>query len=170
LPENSALLHVGPEHISSGSGVISWERVRSCHEDGVQSGKYHFQSGDIIFSKIRPNLNKVAIADRQGMCSADMYALVPDREQMTTEFLHFILGGKDFLKYAETVSNRANIPKLNRSQLLAFQCPVPELASQRQFSDRIALIQNTAQEALQHQSTTQSLFASLQDRAFRGEL
>ncbi|MDO5647516.1 restriction endonuclease subunit S [Paracoccus sp. (in: a-proteobacteria)] len=168
--DNKTMPHVGPEHIAPSSGTISWDRVRTCEDDGVISGKYRFDAGEIIFSKIRPYLNKVAVADRSGMCSADMYVLNPMPEKLTTEYTHFILGSRKFLSYAETVSNRANIPKLNRKQILAFNCPVPTLKAQRQFSLYIQVLYN---EANHHQSAltaAEALFASLQHRAFQGEL
>ena len=47
------------------------------HEDGVISGKYLFTDKHIIYSKIRPNLNKVALPDFDGLCSADAYPILP---------------------------------------------------------------------------------------------
>ena len=71
----SSLPHVSPEHIDAGSGRISWGEVRSAAEDGIISGKYEFSAGTVLYSKIRPYLNKVALPDRKGLCSADMYVL-----------------------------------------------------------------------------------------------
>lgn len=168
--ENSILPHVGPEHIASGSGRIDWKNVRTCGEDGVISGKYRFEDGDVIFSKIRPNLNKVAIADQIGMCSADMYALHAPNGEITERTLHFILGSSKFLAYASTVSNRANIPKMNRSQLLAFETVVPEIQKQIEFQGKLDLIEFQRVAASALSSKSEALFASLQHRAFRGEL
>ncbi|KKL80281.1 hypothetical protein LCGC14_2006360, partial [marine sediment metagenome] len=86
-PQNAQMPHVSPEHIEGGSGRINWSRVRSCEEDGVISGKYVFHPGDIIYSKIRPYLNKIAVADRIGMCSADMYALVVNEDLASRSYL-----------------------------------------------------------------------------------
>ncbi|WP_052742124.1 restriction endonuclease subunit S [Kiloniella litopenaei] len=170
LPEYRELPHVGPEHISSGSGRISWERVVSCQEDGVTSGKYVFEEGDIIYSKIRPYLDKVAIADRKGMCSADMYALNCKKEHTLPSFVHFALGTSDFLSYAAQSSGRANIPKINRRQLLGYPIPLPSLGAQREFESKIQKLEEFRKIAERHSRRTESLFASLQSRAFRGEL
>lgn len=134
LSENAVLPHVSPEHISSGSMTIRWNDVRSCSEDGVTSGKYVFQTGDILYSKIRPYLNKVAPADRRGMCSADMYALVPDQSKISPSYLLHWLNDKAFLDYAASVSGRANIPKINRKHLLEATIPLPPLEEQKRIA------------------------------------
>lgn len=170
LPENAGLPHVGPEHILQGGGRIEWGRVQSCHEDGVTSGKYHFSAGDVIYSKIRPYLNKVAIADRPGMCSADMYALRPSSDRMTIRYLHFILGSAEFLSYGNRVSGRANIPKMNRKQLLAFDVPLPTTNQQNEFEKRLDTIDIERNKLVRQSSEIETLFASLQYRAFAGEL
>lgn len=170
LPANADLPHVGPEHILQGGGRIEWDRVQSCHEDGVTSGKYHFSVDDVIYSKIRPYLNKVAIADRSGMCSADMYALRPSSERMSVRYLHFILGSAEFLAYGNRVSGRANIPKMNRKQLLAFAVPLPTADQQKEFERRLDAIDIERNKHVRQSSEIEALFASLQSRAFAGEL
>jgi type I restriction enzyme S subunit len=170
LVENAELPHVGPEHIKQAGGVIEWQRVVSCHEDGVTSGKYRFEPSDVIYSKIRPYLNKVAIADRVGMCSADMYALLPKVDQINTRYLHAILGSAEFLAYGETVSGRANIPKMNRKQLMAFEAPLPSSALQARFEQRVETLDEETRTHKEQLGKSEALFASLQHRAFRGEL
>lgn len=168
--EHSSLAHVGPEHIASGSGEISWNRVRTCAEDGVTSGKYIFLAGDIIFSKIRPYLNKVAITDRRGMCSADMYALHTNPSIATQEYIKYVLSSKNFLTYASTVSNRANIPKINRDQLLSFSCYIPPLFMQEDFKATIMEIESKSALARRALQKSENLFYSLQADAFQNKL
>jgi type I restriction enzyme S subunit len=170
LDENAELPHVGPEHIKNSGGVIEWQRVVSCREDGVTSGKYRFEPTDVIYSKIRPYLNKVAIADRVGMCSADMYALLPKVDQINTRYLHAILSSAEFLAYGETVSGRANIPKMNRKQLMAFEAPVPSTELQMKFEQRTEALETETEKHMVQHRKSEALFASLQHRAFRGEL
>jgi type I restriction enzyme S subunit len=110
---------------------------RTAKEDGITSGKFLFDSASIIFSKIRPYLNKVALAPSRGLCSADAYALKAREGISTRLYIWFLLRQPDFLKYAETQSNRANIPKLNRYQLLSYMAPAPDLDLQIAFEERL---------------------------------
>lgn len=118
LPEYQDLPHIGPDSIVSGSDeIIGW---RTAAEDGVKSGKFLFKKGDILYSKIRPNLNKVAIAQFDGLCSADMYPLITRSDLVDAKYIQMVLSSQEFIAYANSLSNRANIPKLNKNQLLNY--------------------------------------------------
>lgn len=124
--------HIGPDTIERHTGrLLSYTTIR---ESGVQSGKYRFEAGDVLYSKIRPNLNKVALVNFEGLCSADMYALQVDSTAITEAFLQHLLRSRLFVGYATNLSSRANIPKLNRVQLLRFQFDLPPLDEQRRIA------------------------------------
>lgn len=65
-------------HIASNKGKII--EVSTIEDDNVKSAKHGFQKGQIIYSKIRPYLCKVVIAEFDGLCSADMYPINPKIE------------------------------------------------------------------------------------------
>jgi hypothetical protein len=110
------LPHIAPDNVERDTGrLLGFTSVR---EAGVKSGKYRFESGDVLYSKIRPNLNKVALVGFEGLCSADMYPLSVDPTKLVNAYLAHLLRSPRFLSYAVRLSNRANIPKLNREQLL----------------------------------------------------
>lgn len=166
--ENQALPHVGPDSIKSGGSRI--EGWRTVAEDGVTSGKYEFKTGDVLYSKIRPNLNKVAVARFDGLCSADMYAIKAIDSRATTEFIEFSLRSPQFLSYAEGLSNRANIPKLNRKQLEAFPVAVPSLDDQHQFTEMLSAIRRCVDQVELSTARVLELRESLHARAFSGQL
>jgi type I restriction enzyme S subunit len=168
--ENWDKLHVGPEHIEPNSGNIDWSRVNTAKSDGLVSGKNEFDETSVIYSKIRPNLNKVALPDRSGLCSADMYVIKPRNGMSNRIFLQALMMTRDFLAYAETVSNRANIPKLNREQVDAYRFGCPSQAAQNEFERLVNTIKNQKDKFTLAHSKANSLFASLQHRAFRGEI
>ena len=121
------------EHIDSGGGEINWNKVRSCEDDGVISGKYLFQQGDIIDSKIRPYLNKIAVADRVGMCSADMYALVVNEELASVNYLtHWIASKIPWIRGLGLGPREHS--QINRTQLLTAPIPLPPLEEQRRIA------------------------------------
>jgi type I restriction enzyme S subunit len=62
--------HVAPDNIEKFTGrLLPYRTVR---EDKVSSSNHKFFEGQIVYSKIRPNLAKVVIVDFEGLCSADM--------------------------------------------------------------------------------------------------
>jgi type I restriction enzyme S subunit len=170
LPQYRGELHLGPEHIVSGSGNVEWHRVRTAEQDNVISGKNRFNEHDILYSKIRPYLNKVALSDRSGICSADMYVIRPEPKKSVAQFLKMLLMGSDFLSYAETCSNRANIPKINRKQLEAYKFYCPSMELQQEFQRRLTDLEVLKKPFFSANEGGQQLFESLQHRAFTGQL
>ena len=130
--EFGLLPHVNGENIESGTGRIL--KVQSAAEDGLVSGKYLFEPGMVLYSKLRPYLRKVAIAPFRGVCSADMYPLTFDPEHVDTHFALWSLLAGPFSRYAIKESERARMPKLNREQLYAWNMPLPSLNDQRRIA------------------------------------
>jgi type I restriction enzyme, S subunit len=160
----ASLPHIGPEHIQRDNGrLLSY---RSAEADGVTSGKYLFDGDCVLYSKIRPYLNKVALAPGRGLCSADMYPLRPREGRATREFIWFLLRQSTFLDYALGRASRTNIPKLNREQLLSFPAILPSFSLQVTFSRMITEILQCQASAQSHAAKCDMLFESLQHDAF----
>jgi len=131
-PAYKDLPHVNGENIESGTGKL--RHVRTAAEDRMTSGKYLFDAGVVLYSKLRPYLSKATIVDFQGLCSADMYPIRPKSDGLTAEFLLRILLSEDFTQYAVSQSQRARMPKLNRNQLFGYVAPLPPLPEQKRIA------------------------------------
>ena len=125
--------HIGIDSIEKDTGLLKGYRTVS--EDGVISGKYIFTPKHIIYSKIRPNLNKVALPEFDGLCSADAYPILPIEEKCTRVFLAYDMRSTYFLDYILQFCNRTNLPKVNRKEVSGFKTPLPPLELQIKFSD-----------------------------------
>ncbi|MCZ8192784.1 MAG: restriction endonuclease subunit S [Microcystis sp. LE19-338.1B] len=164
----SNMLHVGGDNIESRTGEISGCKTPA--ELSLISGKYLFRKGDILYSKIRPYLNKVSLPDFDGVCSADIYPIRVNHSCVTPIYMTYILRSKGFLEYAEKHSTRTNIPKINRKALLSFECPLPPLGLQNQFTNSANKILKIKDHLKTGVDKANNLFNSLLQRAFRGEL
>ncbi|WP_353258598.1 restriction endonuclease subunit S, partial [Prochlorothrix hollandica] len=134
------------------------------------SGKYLFHKGDILYSKIRPYLNKVSLPEFDGICSADIYPIHVKNDYVTSLYMTYILRSEGFLDYAEKHSTRTNIPKINRKALIDFECPLPPLNIQNQFTLSANKILNIRNHEKTGNDTADNLFNALLQRAFRGDL
>jgi len=126
-PYRSMVL-VAPDHIESESGRLL-ERKTAAEQDAI-SGKYLFERGDIVYSKIRPYLRKAILADFQGLCSADMYPLSPAKD-VSSAYVLAVLLGHHFSSFAVSASARSGIPKINRQELAEYAFALPPPAEQR---------------------------------------
>ena len=125
------LPHIGIDSIEKNTGILSG--YRTVKEDNVISPKYHFGPQHILYSKIRPALNKVAVPDFEGLCSADCYPLLPIDGFCERKFLAHVLRSDYFLRYVLSFSVRSQMPKVNRKQLEGFRFPCPPVELQRKF-------------------------------------
>jgi len=130
-PYRSMIL-VAPDHIESATGKLLAKETAA--EQRAISGKYIFEKGDIVYSKIRPYLRKAIEADFPGLCSADMYPLKPALD-VSSRFMLAVLLGHRYSKYAESVSVRSGMPKINRAEMAEFAFGLPPLLEQRAIAD-----------------------------------
>ena len=125
--------HIGIDSIEKDTGRLVG--YRTIAEDGVISGKYLFTPEHIIYSKIRPNLNKVAMPDFEGLCSADAYPILVKSGICNREYLGYTLRSRFFLDYILAFSSRTNLPKVNKNQVEGFKLPLPPIELQEQFAE-----------------------------------
>ena len=140
--EYRTLSLIAPNHIESGTGRIL--NLETAEDQRAISGKYEFMPRDVLYSKIRPYLRKVAYASFRGLCSADMYALRCDDELHPNYLAHLLLS-EDFTKFANSVSMRTGIPKLNRSELGTYFSARPPITEQNRIVEILSSIDDHIQ-------------------------
>ena len=156
--------HIGIDSIEKDTGRIFGYRTIS--EDGVISGKYLFTPKHIIYSKIRPNLNKVALPDFIGLCSADAYPILVKDTVCTREYFGYTLRSRIFLDYILAFSSRTNLPKVNKSQVEGFKLPLPPIELQNQFADFVQQVDKSREAVKKSLEKTQQLYDSLMQEYF----
>ncbi len=158
---------IGPDSIESGTGfIIDMPTVQDVQP---QSGKYLFEEGDVLYSKIRPNLAKVALAECTGFCSADMYALLTG-PKINPAFFQYLLLSEGFTQFALSHSGRAQMPKLNRSQLLSYLAIVPPMQLQEKFEGIVVELRKMTEIFESSRRDTEYLETLTTGKAFSGKL
>lgn len=156
-PWNEMIL-VAPNHVESGTGRLL--ALETAAEQGADSGKYLVRKGQIVYSKIRPSLNKVTIAPQDVLCSADMYGITCLGDGDHRYFANFMLA-TPFHQYATMVSDRVKMPKINREELSAAPWLVPPVAEQTRIADLVDATTRGLDTAI---SETRALSALLHGR------
>ena len=124
---------ISPENIEKDSGKLLLP-CRTVAEVGVISGNHLFYKGQILYSKIRPKLNKVCIAPFDGLCSADMY---PIESKNDTRYIMYCILSNGFLQQVSMITeNRVKMPKINQVELSKVLVAIPEtIAEQKEIAD-----------------------------------
>ncbi len=122
---------IAPNHIESGSGIIL--HLETAEEQNAESGKYIVEEGDLIYSKIRPELRKVCIALGKSLCSADMYPIKPSNI-LDVKFLLLIFLGEKFNDFMTNQSMRVAMPKVNRDDVMNYYLAIPDFHEQKEIS------------------------------------
>ena len=127
----SMLPYFGADSIESNTGKLL--KVDTAQKQGVNGPVYEFAGERLLYSKIRPYLNKLAVVDLRGYCSSDMYPLLLNSSKVQTTYLATYMLSGAFNERIRGFYERANIPKINRRQLFETEIPLPPIGVQKQI-------------------------------------
>jgi type I restriction enzyme S subunit len=131
--------HVGLEHIEPNTPYPQWESL-----DGLSSTKRRFESGDILFAKLRPNLEKSAQPDFEGVASADIFPIIAE-QGVNSKYLLYRLSSKPVYDHSRRTSVGTRMPRTSWNLFSNFEFGLPPLGEQR----KIATVLHTIDQAIQ---------------------
>lgn len=136
LPQSDAVVwNLSLEDIKSVTGQVLAKQTSRVADLG--SSKCVFDQRHVLYSKLRPYLNKVVLPDAPGVGTSELIPLVPDA-RLDREFLAFYLRSPDFVEFANANSRGANLPRIAMDEFWAHSIPVSStLAEQRRIVARI---------------------------------
>jgi type I restriction enzyme S subunit len=147
LPEEieTGTSYLGLEHIESGGRILGYQRVGAGE---LQSNKFMFDPGTLLYGKLRPYLAKICIPDREGCCSTDILPIRPS-QKLDISYLKHVLLWKPYVDKANSLCSGANLPRISPSSLLGIEIPLPPLEEQRRIAailDKCSAIQAADRE------------------------
>ena len=124
-----------------------------------------FDENCVLYSKLRPNLNKVVLPDRKGVATSEILPLRCDADHATREFVCWFLRSPTFVSYAMNRTAGAKMPRLGTKELLNAKIPLPPLADQRRIATKLDLlcdiIAKRKQQLVQLQQLVKSRFVEM---------
>ena len=160
--------HIAPDCIEKFTGkLIGYKTIR---EDGVFSPKHRCYKNQILYSKIRPNLSKLIIAEFDCLCSADMY---PIEANENVKYLFYAMLSSEFLEQASNAGSRSVLPKINQKELSRLFIDIPNIDEQEEIVrilDSIFEKEDKSKELIDILDKIDEMKKSILARAFRGEL
>lgn len=133
---SNALTHfyVGLEHIESHTGRLLRDAKEVTEGVDILSIKTVFQKGDILYGKLRPNLNKVHLTDRGGICSTDIWALRATSQIIPEFALHYLRSPAVHIRASQLAAG-ANLPRVAAESFDRIPFPLPTLPEQQRIVD-----------------------------------
>ena len=125
-------------------------------QDELGGSIIQFDSENVLYSKLRPNLNKVVLPDRDGYATSEMLPLRPDETILTREYLTHFLRSNSFVEWAISKTAGAKMPRLATKELLNKEIPLPSLEEQRRVAgvlDKVAALMDARRTQLTHLDT-----------------
>lgn len=124
--DNPEVRYVGLEHLEPGNPYLTnWETASE-----VKSIKYKFSVNDILYGKLRPELDKAVIAEFEGICSQEIL-VIKCGDLIVPQFLVYLLHTQNFLNYAIQTVRGVSLPRTSWTSLVSFEFPLPPLSVQR---------------------------------------
>ena len=124
--------YLGLENITSNTGLIEGSVVGDNPRE-IKSLKMVFKQGDILYGKLRPNLNKVWLADRSGICSTDIFVLSPSLDHVLASFYAFLFRTTCFNSKVLLELKGAQLPRVGWASFANLQVPLPPLDVQKEI-------------------------------------
>ena len=118
------------DHIGSGNGQL----LKSSTAEYSTASKYRFFAGDVLFGRLRSYLRKFWLADRDGICTTEIWPLMVDTEQVDTEFLHAIVQSDQFFSMA-SISYGTHMPRTDWGVMRNFTVMLPQVQEQRAIAE-----------------------------------
>jgi type I restriction enzyme S subunit len=125
--EHPDLPYIGLEHIEAHTTKL----LGSVPATEMKSSANRFCTGDVLYSRLRPYLNKVWHADRDGLCSSE-FIVLPGNDSVDANFLRYRLNSHDFVSFANSL-NAGDRPRVDFDQISSFCILTFSLPQQRRI-------------------------------------
>ncbi|MBN8545942.1 MAG: N-6 DNA methylase [Ignavibacteria bacterium] len=127
--------YVGLENISKNTGELIG--TTSVNFNEVKSTKICFSKYQILYGKLRPNLNKVWLADFDGICSTDIFVLTPLNYESDIRFYNFYLRSDEFNREVLKGLKGSQLPRVTWDYFSKIKIPKPTFEVQKEIANSI---------------------------------
>lgn len=165
-----ALQYLGLEHVESNTGRILRECDISVEDEG-KSMTFRFDARHVLYGKLRPYLNKVALPSFAGRCTTELIPLLP-AQGVCREYLAFVLRRPETVDFAMQGKNGGRMPRADMRQLMSLSVPLPPLNDQEriaaELTSSLSAVAKARQAAEERLAATQTLQDVFLREAFNG--
>ncbi|MCK6420532.1 MAG: restriction endonuclease subunit S [Aquabacterium sp.] len=130
------LAYLGLEGIESGTGRFLDGELSKTPEV-PQANSFRFDERHVLYGKLRPYLNKVAVPTAPGKCSTEIIPLLPSA-QIDRRYLSYFLRAPATVKKVAERSSGARMPRADMDFVLSLPISLPAMEEQCRIVDLLA--------------------------------
>ena len=148
------------EHIEQQTGrLINY--VDSAEQNSI---KNVFKKGDVLFGKLRPYLRKYCLPQFDGVCSSEIWVLVPET-CVVSEYLFYLVQSDDFLA-AANISSGTKMPRAEWSKVSNEDYFIPTITEQKRIARMLSIVDQRITTASEMLSALERMRASFLQQVF----
>lgn len=145
MPSGNNVWVLNLDAVEKGTGkVIVKNRMKA---DSAGTSTVAFTADAVLYSKLRPNLNKVVVADGPGLATSEMLPLIVNPEVLDRRYFAYLLRSNSFVNLAVSSTAGSKMPRMNKKTLLNAVFPIPSLELQHQRIDLLSSIEKARTKA-----------------------
>ena len=145
---DEAFPYIGLEHIEKNS-----LRLNSySNSSSITSNKYRFYSGNTLFGKLRPYFRKLVKPKFDGICSTDIWVIIP-REGINETFIFYFFANQELVDLAYSSSKGTRMPRADWSFISKTMWDFPPLPEQKAIAEVLSSLDDKI-ELLHKQNKT----------------
>lgn len=129
--QDELVWHLTLDQIESHTGNIVNKKSAPASEAGTSTNV--FDDGNVLYSKLRPYLNKVLCPTEPGIATTELIPLRPRKDLLDRRYLTYYLRSKHFLGFANVAVAGVKMPRIIMAKLWKHQVPLPPLSEQHRI-------------------------------------
>jgi type I restriction enzyme, S subunit len=166
--EAGSLMYFSLEDVKAETGRILKKPVDLIDGEG-KSTTFYFDNRHVLYGKLRPYLNKVAVPIEAGRCTTEIIPLLPFGD-VDREFLAWLLRRQETVEFAMQGKTGSRMPRADMDSLLGLKVPLPPIAEQKRIAgllrDKMVTVEKARKAAHARLEAIKNLPASLLRQVF----
>ena len=132
VTDETPVWQVTLDHIESNTGLLLQKNVRPYGEAG--NSTHWFDDRHVLYSKLRPYLNKVLLPDELGLGTTELVPLCPVPGTLDRKYLAYYLRSKKFVNWVSGQIAGAKMPRVSMKVFWGHEIPLPPLKEQKRIA------------------------------------
>jgi type I restriction enzyme S subunit len=157
--------YIGLEHMPRRNITLSeWGAA-----DDINSNKYEFYQGEILFGKLRPYFHKVGVAPLNGICSTDIL-VINSKSSGWFSFDLSTISTDDFINYTDIISTGTRMPRTNWKDMSMYEIVIPPFKIAQALNQNVLRFVNKIHSNVFESRTLANIRDTLLPKLMSGEI